>query len=401
MAIQLAFFDDDYRTALFPLAATRPVCEFRFGIFTIREKWERRLGATSVTYTSAALQEIWPFNPSPDSSLLWINGRVAPSTELANEVKQLQTGQALVKGSLLIACNAGTDHSPLLVNDSDHLRVNFDVRESHEEAIVIRRIHDLFSTNRRALQFDFELITNNRFVPLSSTCTVIGEHPVYLEEGAVAEACTFNTKEGPVYIAAGAEIMEGSQVRGPIAICAGAQIKMGAKLYADSTIGPGCKVGGEITNTIFFANSNKSHDGYLGNSVIGEWCNLGADTNTSNLKNNYGPVKVYNYAIDGDEDTGLIFHGLIMGDHAKCGINTMFNTGTVVGVFANVFGGGFPPKFIPDFSWGGADGLTEYSLSKAIETAERVFSRRKKTVDTATRKLLETVFERTAYLRKG
>jgi UDP-N-acetylglucosamine diphosphorylase/glucosamine-1-phosphate N-acetyltransferase len=401
MSIQLAFFDDDYRTALFPLAATRPVCEFRFGIFTLREKWERRTGLSSVTLAAPALQEIWPFNPQPGAGLIWINGRVAPSAVLVQEVLALQPGQALIKGELLVACNAGTDHTPLVLGDSDHLHINFDLQESTGEAIVIRRIHDLFMHNRRALQLDFELIAGNSFAPVSNTCTVIGPHPVYLEPGAVAEACTFNTKEGPVYIAAGAEIMEGSIVRGPIAICEGAQVKMGAKLYADSTIGPGCKVGGEVTNTIFFANSNKSHDGYLGNSVIGEWCNLGADTNTSNLKNNYGPVSVWNYAIGGDEDTGLIFHGLIMGDHAKCGINTMFNTGTVVGVFANVFGSGFPPKFIPDFSWGGADGFTEYSLPKAIETAERVFARRKKTVDAPLRKLLTALFEHTAQYRKG
>lgn len=400
MSFQIAFFDDEYRTALFPLAATRPLCEFRFGVFTVREKWERQLGVSSTTFAAPPLQELWPFAPQPGVPLVWINGRVAPSSQLAAEVKALKPGQGLIKGGLLIACHAGTHHAPLVLDDSDHLRVNYELRETAAEAIVVRRIHDLFTQNRRALQLDFELLAGSTYQQPDASCTVIGKHPVLMEPGAKAAGCIFNTTEGPVYIAAGAEVMEGCLVRGPIAICSGAQIKMGAKLYADSTIGPGCKVGGEVTNTIFFANANKSHDGYLGNSVIGEWCNLGADTNTSNLKNNYGPVKVYNYAIGGEEDTGLIFHGLIMADHAKCGINTMFNTGTVVGVAANVFGSGFPPKFIPDFSWGGADGLTEYSLPKAIETAERVFARRNKKVEAPLRHLFESVFKSTAALRR-
>ncbi|MCU0433331.1 MAG: glucose-1-phosphate thymidylyltransferase [Bacteroidia bacterium] len=400
MTFQLAFFDDEYRTALFPLAATRPLCEFRFGIFTVREKWERHLAVSSSTLAAQSLEELWPFTPQAGVPLIWVNGRVAPSAQLAAEVKALGPGEALIKGELLVACHAGTDHTPLVLGGSDHLRVNYELRETSAEAIVIRRLHDLFTQNRRALQLDFELIAGGTFQSPDATCTIIGSHPVLMEPGAKAAGCIFNTTEGPVYIAAGAEVMEGSLVRGPIAICSGAQIKMGAKLYADSTIGPGCKVGGEVTNSVFFANSNKSHDGYLGNSVIGEWCNLGADTNTSNLKNNYGPVKVYNYAIGGEEDTGLIFHGLIMADHAKCGINTMFNTGTVVGVAANVFGSGFPPKFIPDFSWGGAEGFTEHSLHKAIETAERVLARRNKKVEAPLRRLFQLVFERTASLRR-
>lgn len=189
-------------------------------------------------------------------------------------------------------------------------------------------------------------------------------------------------------------------LRGPVAVGAGAQIKMGAKIYGDTTIGPGCKVGGEITNSVFYANSNKAHDGYVGNSVIGEWCNLGADTNTSNLKNTYGEVSVYNYSIGANENTGLQFHGLIMGDHAKCGINTMFNTGTVAGVCSNIYGGGFPEKFIPDFSWGGSEGFVEFRFEKATEMIRNVYKRRKKELSETETAVLRHIFNETAAKRK-
>lgn len=400
MAIQLIFFDDDYREQLLPLSATRPICEFRNGIFTIREKWERRLKASSTTQVANYLNTLYPFEPQKGAQYIRINGRVIPSADLAVEVQALKPGEALLKGELLIACNTGQSTEPLKLQESDHLKLSFSTRQSSAEAIVIHRIHDLFTHNHKALNWDMELVVNTPSAPISATNRVIGQYPVWLGKGAIAEAAIFNTTAGPIYIGEGAEIMEGCTIRGPIAICAGAQVKMGAKLYGDTTIGPGCKVGGEITNSVFFAHSNKAHDGYLGNSVIGEWCNLGADTNSSNLKNNYGEVAVYNYGIGGTENTGLQFHGLVMGDHSKCSINTMFNTGTVVGVSANIFGGDFPPKFIPDFSWGGSDGLAEYSFEKAVETISKVYARRKKLLSAAERTVLEHIFKNTASLRQ-
>jgi UDP-N-acetylglucosamine diphosphorylase/glucosamine-1-phosphate N-acetyltransferase len=400
MPIQLIFFDDDFREQLLPLSATRPLAEFRNGIFTIREKWERRLNAGSTYQLDNYLQVLYPFEPKNGADFIRINGRVVPSAALADEVRALQPGEVLLKGDSLIACNTGTSATSLKLHESDHFKTSFAFKQSTAECILIQRIHDLFLHNSRALLWDMELVLNEQSEKLSNTNRVIGDHPVWLGKGARAEACIFNTSAGPIYIGEGAEIMEGALIRGPIAICTGAQVKMGAKLYADSTIGPGCKVGGEITNSVFFANSNKAHDGYLGNSVIGEWCNLGADTNCSNLKNNYGSVSVHNYAIGGSEDSGLQFQGVILGDHTKCGINTMFNTGSVAGVGVNVFGGNFPPKFIPDFSWGGSDGFTVYNFEKAVESVKKVYQRRNKTLSQAEYAVLQHIFKQTVSLRQ-
>lgn len=397
---RLVLFDDDCRTMLQPFSWTRPVADFRIGIFTIREKWEQRLQAISTTFTEEHLRGLWPFEPDAAGENLWINARVLPSAELAAEVKSLRTGEALVKGDLLVACNAGKFTDPLKIASKDHLGGDFGIRQTNTPAIVIHRLHDLFTHNGQAIREDFELLSGKESQPLSKTVTVLGNHPVFVEKDVVAEACVINATKGPVYIGEGAELMEGSVVRGPLAIGAHAVIKMSAKIYGDTTIGPGCKVGGEVSNSVFFANSNKAHDGFIGNSVIGEWCNLGADTNCSNLKNNYGDVSTWNYAIDGYENTGLTFHGLLMGDHAKCGINTMFNTGTVAGVGANIFGGGFPPKFIPDFSWGGAEGFAEYQFEKAAETIQRVFARRGKNLEKAELEMLRSVFLKTGKYRK-
>lgn len=399
----LVLFDDDYREQFLPLAWTRPLADFRIGIFTIREKWEARLKSASTTSTAAYLAAFaWPFEPDTTKHQLWINSRVLPSGALAFEVMSLQPGEALMKGELLVACNAGKSAGPLNAYTKDHLTGDFSLKQSNAPAIILHRINDLFLHNGKAIEEDFELLKGRTSETLSATNTVFGTHPVFVGKNVKAEACTINTTKGPVYIGEGAELMEGCNLRGPLAIGAGAVIKMGAKIYGDTTIGNGCKVGGEVTNSIFFANSNKSHDGYIGNSVIGEWCNLGADTNCSNLKNNYGNVSVWNYAIGGEEDTGLQFHGLIMGDHAKSGINTMFNTGTVVGVSANVFGTGFPPKFLPDFSWGQpiANQFAEYRLDEALQTIARVYERRDKKLSEAEIKMLSEVFAQTKKYRK-
>lgn len=397
----LVLFDDDTRENFLPLAATRPLADFRIGIFTVREKWEKRLGSASTTHTAEHLAPLFPYTPDPAKENLWINGRVVPTGELAFEVLSLKPGEALIKGELLVACNRGGKTDILRVNAKDHLFGDFSVRETHVSTIILHRSNDIFTHNGKAIIDDFELLKGVEKNALSETNTVIGQHDVFLAKGAIAEACTFNTAKGPVYIGEGAELMEGGLFRGPLAIGAGAQVKMGAKIYGDTTIGPGCKVGGEVTNSVFFANSNKAHDGYIGNSVVGEWCNLGADTNCSNLKNNYGEISVWNYATGGNENTGLQFHGLIMGDHAKCGINTMFNTGTVVGVAANVFGGGFPRKFIPDFAWGGGERFDEYSFEKALETIGRVYGRRKRSLEDAEIAMLRAVFRQTVKYRRG
>ncbi len=397
--MKLVLFDDQGRKHLLPLAFTRPVCEFRLGIRTIREKWEHALNAPSTTYCADYLAaSLWPFQPAFDTDNIWINSRVIPSLQLAAEVKKLQVGEALLKGDLLVAANVGLNSIVLKLGTSDHLTDDFSMKESMSECMIIHRMHDLFSHNGKAILWDLEDSLQTP-AKLSATNTVIGTHGVFCEGDFQAACVTFNTTQGPIFIGKDAEIMEGSHLRGPLAIGKKAVIKMGAKIYGDTTIGPGCKVGGEITNTVFFGNSNKAHDGYVGNSIIGEWCNLGADTNTSNLKNNYSEVDVFNYAIGASESTGLTFHGLIMGDHAKCGINTMFNTGTVVGVGANVFGAGFPPKFIPDFCWGGADGFTTHLFPKMIETLTNVYKRRKLEPSNEEIAMLQHVFNQTAHWR--
>lgn len=398
---QLILFDDSYRGVFKPLAFTRPVCELRIGILTIREKWEHFLKSTSTTSTEAYLEK-WKygFNPDATKQHIWINGRVLPNAELAFEVLSLKEGEALIKGDTVLAFHCGNDISRFNAEKKDHLSEDFALKVTKVASEVIHRISDIFMNNGAQIILDLQLLKSESHEVLSASNRQFGNFPVILEKGAKAEGCIFNTAHGPIFIGENAEVMEGSMIRGPVAICKGAQVKMGAKIYGDTTIGPGCKVGGEITNSIFYANSNKAHDGYVGNSVVGEWCNLGADTNTSNLKNNYGEVSVYNYAIGASENTGLQFHGLIMGDHAKCGINTMFNTGTVAGVCSNIFGGGFPDKFIPDFSWGGAEGFVEFRYEKATEMITNVYKRRNKELSAEESAVLRHIFNETASGRK-
>lgn len=398
---QLILFDDSFRKAFKPLTFTRPVCELRVGILTIREKWERFLKSGSTTSTEQYLED-WNYPYLPDSTLqhIWINSRALPNPELAYEVVALNEGEALIKGETVIAFHCGNNIARFNAERKDHLSEDFSVVVSKVHSEFIHRISDIFTLNGAQIMSDLELMKAESETSLSVSNRQFGSFPVIMAKGAKAEACVFNTTHGPIYIGENAEIMEGSMLRGPVAVGAGAQIKMGAKIYGDTTIGPGCKVGGEITNSVFYANSNKAHDGYVGNSVIGEWCNLGADTNTSNLKNTYGEVSVYNYSIGATENTGLQFHGLIMGDHAKCGINTMFNTGTVAGVCSNIYGGGFPDKFIPDFAWGGSGGFVEFRFEKATEMIRNVYKRRKKELSEKETAVLRHIFNETASLRK-
>jgi UDP-N-acetylglucosamine diphosphorylase/glucosamine-1-phosphate N-acetyltransferase len=380
------FFDDQRFAHFFPLTLTRPLAEMRCGILTNTEKWQRE-GFHIAGYHTAA----WLRGRFPDSvSDLFINGRVHPDMGFAEAVQKLNPGDALVRGGLLLACKTQEKqhfHHELMELEGMNI-IEF------SEAVFPEFLWDLFGKNDRYISNDFGRITGGRTsAPLSATNRVIGKHPVFLEPGARVEMAIFNTEAGPIYIGEDAEVMEMSVVRGPFAMLPHSTLKMGAKIYGATTLGPHCKAGGEINNSIMMGYSNKAHDGFLGNSVIGEWCNLGADTNNSNLKNNYGEVKIWSMEERKFIKTGLTFCGLIMGDHSKAGINTMFNTGTVVGVCANIFDSGFPPKFVRSFSWGGFDHSPRYELEKAFETARAMYARRGLEFGNEEQELLLSLFE--------
>jgi UDP-N-acetylglucosamine diphosphorylase/glucosamine-1-phosphate N-acetyltransferase len=365
--MRIAFSDSPVRELLLPLTFARPASGLRCGILTLAEKWPHYLKAAE--------------------GHLLIAGNVLPDRQLAAAIQDLEVGHGLYVGEELIAARTDTPANGGVPGGLVRHQAEGTVRR-------LMRPADLFLANDRELRADFGLLTADRAsAPLSPTNTLIGPaDQLFLEAGVSVEGCTINTTTGPVYFGKESQALEGCLLRGPLAVHAGAVLKMGAKVYGATTIGPRCKVGGEISNVIFQANSNKGHDGYLGNAVIGEWCNLGADTNASNLKNDYGDVKVWSYAAGGRRATGLQFHGLIMGDHSKCGINTMFNTGTVVGFSANIFGPGFPPPFLPSFTWGGAEGLITYRLDKALATAERVMARRGRELTEADRRQFAEIF---------
>lgn len=388
-------FDDNTRDNLLPLTYTRPVADIRIGIMTIREKWEKWLDAKTSTQTQTYLSEKYSCEFTIDVDNIWIAGSFIPNQKLVEEVKSLQPNQVLVSADTLIAANTGNDKS--FGADSVAAYTKF---ESHAKANRLEQLWDIFSKNGEAIKSDFELLTVGRkSLALSSTNRVIGVENIFVEEGAKVECAILNASGGPIYIGKDAEIMEGSIVRGPFALCEHSALKLGTKIYGPTTIGPHSKVGGEVNNSVIFGYSNKAHDGFLGNSVIGEWCNLGADSNNSNLKNNYAEVKLWNYSQETMVGTGLTFCGLIMADHSKCGINTMFNTGTVVGVNANIFGAGFPANHIPSFSWGGASGFATYKPEQAFEVARRVFERRNLIFDQREQNILTHIFEITSKYR--
>ncbi|MET3980631.1 UDP-N-acetylglucosamine diphosphorylase/glucosamine-1-phosphate N-acetyltransferase [Mucilaginibacter sp. UYP25] len=392
MAIIL--FDDDARNTLLPLTYTRPVADLRIGILTIAEKWAKYLNSEFSFRTEAYLQAKFPLNIQDDN--IFINGAVCPDEAVVEAINNLNSGEALRYRDKLIA-----------VKLKDVYADNFDPYGKYsnetvytQELVVITHPEDIFRKNDTEIRKDFKLLTKGRkSAKLSTTNTIIGDD-FFAEEGAQAECCTFSTINGPIYLAANTEVWEGTNVRGPFALCEYSQIKMGTKIYGATTIGPYCRIGGEVNNAVVWGYSSKGHEGYLGNAVVGEWCNLGADTNNSNLKNNYSEVKLWDYPTQSMRPTGLQFCGLIMADHAKSGINTMFNTGTVVGVNANVFGGGYPPNYIPDFSWGGADGFVEYGFDKMMETTGRVIARRPhRKFDDAEKAILTEVYELTKVYR--
>lgn len=392
-------FDNEGRDHLLPLTYTRPICELRIGILRIREKWEKLLNAQASFITQDYLSQKYPINIGEDNFV--INGSVLPTAQMVRLISQLESNEALLNNESLIAARLNEKQFHRLMHEEDIEELaGFEIGET--PFIQINNLWDIFSKNGDALKTDFELLTNGRqSQPLSDTNTVVGDPKlIFLEEGAVVEAATLNTKNGPIYVGRNAEIMEGCHVRGGLALCEGATLKLGAKVYGPTTIGPYSKIGGEVSNIVVTGYSSKGHDGYLGNAVLGEWCNLGADTNSSNLKNNYAEVRVWDYPTESFAKTGLTFCGLIMGDHSKCGINTMFNTGTVVGVSANIFGSGFPRNFIPSFAWGGPSGFNTYKTNKAFETAKIVMARRDKTFEEVEEHILNHVFEESSRFRR-
>lgn len=406
---QIFLFDDTHRRHFLPLAWTRPMGDFRIGIGTIAEQWAAISGWSTAFLAPDFLQGCYllPDDFAQGTDVLCLNGRLLPDAQLWEALAALEPGQGWqdAQGIPLAFRPKANQHLRYATSgEGAGLLEAPDLQWSTapEGAETLNHPWELFARNGQYLTAEFERRTADQSsAVLSASNTAIGSHPIFLEPGASAEGAFFDLREGPIYLAAGSEVMPGCLVRGPFALGEKAVLKMGTKIYGPTTIGPGCKVGGEVNNCILHSHSNKAHDGFLGNSVIGSWCNLGADTNTSNLKNDYGPVRIHSEAEGGLIDTGRQFCGLFMADHAKAGINTMFNTGTVVGVSANVFGAGFPPKFIPSFSWGGVEGLVPYRLDKAQATAQRVWSRRKKDWGAAEQALFAHVFAATAAQREA
>ena len=378
----ISFFENDNYSNLYPLSWTRPCADIRVGILSIAEKWKHDLNAESIGFeTRDYLQNKFTKVNNPD---IRINGNIIPNQEIIDYILNAPDNSTIKNGEQLIA-----------IKGDGSVEVNINI-----ESTSIERPFHIFKNTGIEIQSDFERITKNRTSEqLSKTNTVVGDKPIFLEEGAKVECVIFNTTEGPIYIGKNAQVMEGSIIRGPFAMGEGSNIKMGSKVYGSTSLGPYCNVGGEVNNISIQGYSNKGHDGFLGNAVLGEWCNIGADTNCSNLKNTYDEVKVWNYSSQRFEKSGEQFCGLIMGDHSKCGINTMFNTGTVVGVACNLFGAGFPRQFVPDFSWGGATGFVTHKMPAVEKTANLMMVRRKKEFNENEQLIMHSVFEQTKNLR--
>jgi UDP-N-acetylglucosamine diphosphorylase/glucosamine-1-phosphate N-acetyltransferase len=393
-------FDDARRVHLLPLTFTRPVADIRVGIMTIREKWEHFLSTSTSSLTEPYLSVKYPI-VQQDQNIL-INGGLIPTKELVAAIQALQPGQSLVKGECILALYVSASELEALRTD-DHAEGEESVQNEGSEELVfegeitkINHTWDIYKYNGQEIEADFTLLTEGRksaIIPEHNQ--VLCSENIFVEEGAQIDFATINAKDAKVYIGKNAKIQEGVLIRGSLALCDNAQLNMGAKIYGPTTIGPFSKVGGEVNNSVIFGFSNKGHDGFLGHSVIAEWCNLGADTNTSNLKNTYEPVRLWNYALKTFEKTGEQFCGLIMGDHSKCSINTMFNTGTVIGVNANLYGSGFHRNFVPSYSWGSPAGMQSFQLKKAFNIADAVFKRRKKEFDQVEQDILAAIYEQT------
>lgn len=388
----LILFDDEVvRENLLPLSFTRPLSHLRVGITTIEEKWIRRLGASAVSYiTVDYLAEKFP---CAGDCGLFVAGHVIPSDAMAGAVLALREGEALVSGDGGLIAFRGS------VDDFRARRHAATVTWSGD-IVAVTMLYDIFMLNGRVLADDYRDLTDGReSQPLSPTCTVVGDMTnsegrpmIFIEEGATVEGAVINVKNGPVYIGRDAEVMEGTCMRGPVAMLQHSVANMGTKIYGATTLGPYCKVGGELNNVVMIGYSNKAHDGFLGNAVIGKWCNLGAGCVASNLKNDYTEIKLWNYRARRFMKTGLQFCGLIMGDHSKAGINTMFNTATVLGVGVNIHGSGFPRNFVPSFSEGSTAGFSDVSLTRFFDIARRVTARRNEELTDADMRMFEAIY---------
>lgn len=394
--MKLIIFDPRLiRENLLPLTATRPVGAMRVGILTIAEKWGTRLKSDFYYQTQPYLQHKYEGPPYGEGPFIYINGSICPDNSLVSDVERLQPNQVLMFNDVVVAFVSRHIANPEQAA-FELLHVPYS-----GDPVIIENLSDIFSLNGKELEKDFDIITHGRqSAAIDPSNILINPEKIFLEPGAKVWASVLNASAGPIYIGKTTEVMEGSLIRGPFALCDHSSLKLGAKIYGPTTIGPHCKVGGEVNNSVIFGYTNKAHDGFLGNAVIGEWCNIGADSNNSNLKNNYAEVKLWSYHTGKFEPTGLQFCGLVMGDHSKCGINTMFNTGTVVGVSCNIFGAGFPRNFVADFSWGGAQGFTTYTLNKVYETAQQVYERRGLHFNQVEKDILQKVFEDTEKWRK-
>jgi len=382
----IIFDDSSIRAILLPLTFVRPVSEIRFGIDTITEKWQSYLDNTVSFATQDYLQEKYPLQLQSDN--IFINGAVCPNTALLEAIRGLSSGQLLSFEGVTLAYRAAT-----LLDTLDTI----EVIEWDGSATIIRQLTDIFLLNGEQIKADFARITHGRTSqPITDRFTAVyNESQIFVEEGVNIKAATLNAEKGPIYLGKDVIIMEGAKIQGPFAILEGSVVNLDGKMRPNTTIGPGCKVGGEVSNVVIFGNSNKGHEGFMGNSVIAEWCNWGADTNNSNLKNDYSKVELWSYVTNRFENSGLQFAGLIMGDHSKCGINTMFNTGTVVGINCNIFGADFQPKHIPSFAWGGSAGFKTYHLRKANQVARAVLERRGRVFEGIEENILKAVFEQT------
>ncbi len=394
------FFDDEHWYSLLPLSFTKPACELRIGIRTITEKWTSIFQGSHSYITREYLSKKYPININQEN--LIINGRLLPNDQTVHLIKQLEINQALIFNDVMIAARLDDDQINRLgdENQADTFKA-IDVSSLAANYVkMITRPYDLFSHNKEQIAYDFKQITNNRrSLTLAKNNRTLNPEQIFVEEGANVNFSILNASEGPIYIGKNAQVLENAIIKGPFALGDSGVVKMGAKIYSGVSTGPHCKIGGEISNTVIQGYSNKGHDGYLGDSVLGEWCNLGADTNNSNLKNNYAEVKAWNYKTERFDKSGLQFCGLTMGDHSKSAINTMFNTGTVTGVAANVFGHGFPRNFIPSYSWGGYQKLTTFTFDKSLEMMDLMMSRRNVTLSEEDIQIMKTIFDHTAKYR--
>lgn len=399
--MHIVLFDNAvWRQNLYPLTWTRPVSDLRVGILTLAEKWSKWLNGTTSFITEDYLSSKYPLSSElSEHEYLIVRGNICPDTELCEIANHLKVGQGIKDEYGFVMLK--TDRSGLLNFDPNNLNHFEWIYYSPHPMIQLFYPEDIFNLNGAQIESDFKLLTTGRIsATLSNTNQFLGDR-IFAEEGAKAECSIFNSLEGPIYLGKNSEVWENSTIRGAFSLGEGSHIKMGTKVYSNVSIGPECRMGGELNTCVVWGYSSKGHDGFMGHAVVGEWCNWGADSNNSNLKNNYKNVKVYDYKSDSYRDTKLQFCGVVMGDHSKCAINSSFNTGTIVGVACNVFGAGFPPAFIPDFSWGGAGDLVTHDLDRMFETASLVYQRRNRIFDHIERDILKNIFKKTAKYRLG